>query len=157
MNPGLALPGPFRSEAFAIHAHCLAQGMSPKRAYAIACAASIGRVCWTFQSSLAKFTSYSVRTIQRAMRQARRLGVLISRRLRRGEQPPGARKPISCGGALRRFIGWGSPKSQALALRAKYAVREVWRREAMERRAERERGELAAAVADFRALAPPPA
>ena len=128
--------------------------MSAKRAYAVACAASLGQVCWTFQSTIARFTGLSVRTVQRAIRQAKRIGVLISRRLRRGERPPGARQPITCGGALRRFIAWGKPKAQALALRAKYAVRELWRQEARERRADAERAELAAALAQFRAIDP---
>lgn len=124
--------------------------MSPKRAYAVACAASLGQICWTFQSTIARFTGYAVRTIQRAIRQAKKLGVLVSRRLRRGERPPGARQPITCGGALRRFIAWGAPKAQAMALRAKYAIREVWRSEQRERRAEAERAEIAAALTEFR-------
>lgn len=93
-----------------------------------------------------------VRTIQRAVRQAKAMGVLVSRRLRRGERPPGARQPITCGGAVRRFIAWGKPKAQAMALRAKYALREVWRREALDRRQLRERSEIAAALTEFRAL-----
>lgn len=152
MNLGLALPGPFRSEAMAILEHCKAAGMSWMRAYAVACFASMGQICWQFQSSVAKFTGYSVRTIQRAARQAKALGVLVSRRLRRGERPPGARQPITCGGALRRFIAWGKPKAQAMALRAKYALREVWRRDAIERNKQRERGEIAAALTEFRQL-----
>jgi len=155
LNPGVALPGPFRREALAVAEHCVAQGMSWKRAYALACLASQGRISWMFQSTAAKFAGISVRTIQRAVRQAKKLGVLVSRRLRRGEQPHGARKPISCGGALRRFIGWGAPKLQALALRAKYAMRWIWREQAVEQRRERERAEVAAAVAEFRGLAPP--
>lgn len=154
MNLGLALPGPFRSEAMAILEHCKAAGMSWMRAYAVACLASVAEkgICWKFQSSVAKFTGYSVRTVQRAVRQAKALGVLVSRRLRRGERPPGARQPITCGGALRRFIAWGKPKAQALALRAKYALREVWRREALERRKLSERAEIAAALTEFRQL-----
>lgn len=155
MNPGLALPGPHRREAMAIFAYCKNAGVSWKRAYALACAASYGQICWTFQTTLAEFTGYCVRTIQRAMRQAKALGLLVSRRLRRGEQPIGARQPITCGGALRRFIGWGKPDRHAEPLRAKYALKEIWRREALERRAERERAGIAVAIADFRALAPP--
>lgn len=152
MNLGLALPGPFRREAMAILEHCKDAGMSWKRAYAIACFASIGQICWQFQSSVHKFTGYSVRTIQRAVRQAKELGVLVSRRLRRGERPPGAHKPITCGGALRRFIAWGKPKAQALALRAKYALRELWRRDALDRKKQHERSEIAAALTEFRRL-----
>lgn len=154
MNLGLALPGPFRREAMAILEHCKEAGMSWKRAYAVACLASVAEngLCWKFQSSVAKFTGYSVRTIQRGVRQAKALGVLVSRRLRRGERPPGARQPITCGGALRRFIAWGKPRAQAMALRARYALREVWRREALERRAERERAEIDAALTEFRRL-----
>ena len=123
---GVALPGPYRSEALAILEHCKAAGMSWKRAYAVACFASEGRkgMCWKFQSTVARFTGYNMRTIQRAVRQAKGMGVLVSRRLRRGERPPGARQPITCGGALRRFIAWGKPKAQRLALRARYALRE---------------------------------
>jgi hypothetical protein len=134
--------------------------MSWLRAYAIACLASLAEngIGWGFQSNVAKFMLGSgatpaqvrgrMRTIQRAVRQAKRLGVLVSRRLRRGERPPGARQPITCGGALRRFIGWGAGKAQALALRARYAVRWEWREAALKR-------ELAAAVAEFRGLSPP--
>jgi hypothetical protein len=148
----VALPGPYRSEALAILEHCKDAGMSWKRAYAVACFASMGQVCWQFQSSVARFTGYCVRTIQRAARQAKAMGVLVSRRLRRGERPPGARQPITCGGALRRFVAWGKPKAQALALRARYALREVWRREAIERRQLAERSEIAAALTEFRRL-----
>jgi hypothetical protein len=126
--------------------------MSCKRAYAVACFASLGQICWQFQSSVARFTGYSVRTVQRAARQAKQMGVLVSRRLRRGERPPGARQPITCGGALRRFIAWGKPKAQRLALCAQYALREVWRREALERRQHAERSEIAAALTEFRQL-----
>jgi len=37
-----------------------------------------------------------------------------------------------------------------MALRAKYAIREVWRSEQRERRAEAERAEIAAALTEFR-------
>ena len=80
------------------------------------------------------------------------MGVLTSRRLRRGERPPGARQPITCGGALRRFVAWGKPKAQAMALRAKYALRELWRRDAIDRNKQRERSEIAAALTEFRRL-----
>jgi hypothetical protein len=151
---GVALPGPFRSEALRILEHCKAAGMSWKRAYAIACLASEAEngICWKFQSKVARFTGYSIRTIQRAVRQAKGMGVLVSRRLRRGERPPGARQPITCGGALRRFIAWGKPQAQRLALCARYALRDLWYREALERRKLAETAELRDAVRDFRAL-----
>jgi hypothetical protein len=151
LNPGLALPGPYRREALAIAEHCQAQGMSWKRAYALACMASYGGDHnWTFQRTIANFTGYSVRLIQRAVCQAKRFGVLVSRRLRRGERPQGSDRPITCGGALRRFIGWGKPKSQALALRAKYALRWIWREQAVDQRRAREQDEIALAVREFR-------
>jgi hypothetical protein len=149
---GVALPGPFRSEALAILEHCKEAGMSWKRAYAIACFASLGQICWQFQSSVARFTGYSVRTIQRAARQAKGMGVLVSRRLRRGERPPGARQPITCGGALRRFVAWGKPKAQAMALRARYALRDLWHREAVERRKLADSAALRDALHEFRQL-----
>jgi len=129
--------------------------MSWKRAYILACAASQGKICWVFQSTLAEFTGYSLRTVQRAFRQAKKLGVIVSRRLRRGEQPEGARGPITCGGALRRFVSWGLTARRMVGLCLKYAQRWQYREQAMEARAARERAELGAAVADFRALAPP--
>ena len=164
MNLGVALPGPYRREAMAILEHCKEAGMSWLRAYAVACLASEAEngICWKFQSNVARFMlgrdadpkriRGRMRTIQRAVRQARAMGVLTSRRLRRGERPPGARQPITCGGALRRFVAWGKPKAQALALRAKYALRELWRRDAIERNQQRERGEIAAALTEFRQL-----
>jgi hypothetical protein len=118
--------------------------MSRPRAWALACGASYGRKFWTFQSTLAKFTGFCVRTIQRAFRQAKKLGILFSKRIKRGETAPGGRGPLTCGAALRTIVGWGMPEAQAMALRLRYAVREEFRR-----------AELAAAVAEFRSLAPP--
>lgn len=126
MKLGLALPGPHRGEAERIQRYCVDQGMSWKRAYAVACMASIGPITWMFQASVAKYLNISVRTVQRAVRQAKSLGVLVSRRLRRNEQPQGARSPISCGGALRRFVGWGVTQARALARYARYRMRWLW-------------------------------
>jgi hypothetical protein len=135
--------------------------MSWLRAYAVACLASMGQVSWQFQSSVAKFMLRGadpkqirgrMRTIQRAVRQAKQMGVLVSRRLRRGERPPGARQPITCGGALRRFVAWGKPKAQAMALRARYALRDLWHREAVERRKLAESAALRDALHEFRQL-----
>lgn len=150
-----ALPGAYRVEASLIHAFCLERGMSWQRAYIMACASSYGRICWTFQSKLASFTGYSVRTIQRAMRQAKKLGVIRSRRLRRGERPPGATQPITCGGALRKFVAWGLPVVRAAVVCLSVAVQWQYREAAVEARAERERAEAREAVAEFRNLAPP--
>ena len=150
MKLGLALPGRYRQEAERIQKHCVSQGMSWKRAWCVACFASIGGVTWMFQATVSKFTGISRRTVQRAVRQAKSLGVLVSRRLRRGELPQGARKPITCGGALRRFVAWGQPQSRAAARYAQYAVRWLWRLEAVAKRKAREREEIAAAVTDFR-------
>lgn len=93
--------------------------------------ASIGPICWKFQSSVAKYLDISVRTVQRAVRQAKSLGVLVSRRLRRGEQPQGARQRITCGGALRRFVSWGLPQARAMARYARYRLRWLWRLQAV--------------------------
>lgn len=150
MKLGLALPGPHRREAEQIQRHCVDQGMSWKRAYAVACMASIGQICWTFQSTVHEYTGISVRTIQRAVAQAKKLGVLVSRRLRRNEQPPGGRGPLSCGGALRRFTAWGMSQHRMLARCAKYALRWMWRENAVKERRLRERAELDEALTDLR-------
>jgi hypothetical protein len=155
MHPGLALPGRYRQEAEWIKRFCLDRGMSWKRAYVLACAASLGRTCWAFQATLADFTGYSVSTVFRAFRQAKKLGLIVSRRLRVNEQPEGSDRPISCGGAFRRFVSWGMTPRRMVRLCLQYAARWIYREQAVEARAERERAELARAVADFRALAPP--
>jgi hypothetical protein len=103
--------------------------MSWPRAYALACLASYGRKSWTFQRTLAKFTGFCVRTIQRAMRQAKLFGLMISKRIKRGETAPGGRGPLTCGAALRTIIGWGLPEARALMMRLGYAVREQHRLE----------------------------
>lgn len=131
MKLGLALPGRNRPEAERIQRYLVEQGMSWKRAWAVACMASIGATTWIFQRSVAKFCGICVRTVQRAVRQAKSWGVLVSRRLRRGERPDGARSPITCGGAMRRFVAWGQPKARQLALWAKYRIRWFHRLEAI--------------------------
>ena len=153
MKLGLALPGPHRGEAERIQRYCVDQGMSWKRAYCVAAMASLSNssgFSWAFQESVAKFCGVSRRTVQRAMRQAKKLGVMVSRRIRRGERPPGQAYAYDCGGALRRFVGWGRSVAQALARYARYALRWIWREDAIKRRAERERAELDLALADLR-------
>jgi hypothetical protein len=155
MNPGLSLPGRHRQEAEWIMRFALQRGMSWKRARVLACAASYGRICWAFMKTLVRFTGYCLSTVYRAFRQAKKIGIIIARRLRINEQPEGSDKPISCGGAYRTFISWGMTPRRMVRLCLSYAARWIWREQAIEAQRERERAELALAVADFRALAPP--
>lgn len=150
MKLGLALPGPHRREAELVQRFCVDGGMSWKRAYAVACMASMGQFCWSFALNIAKFAGVSRKTVQRAVLQAKKLGVLVSRRIRRGERPPGADYSYSCGGAYRRFVAWGLSTSRALARCARYAVRWIWRQQAEDARRARERAELDSALADLR-------
>jgi hypothetical protein len=139
-------------QAEAVHRWALAHGMSRPRAWLLACGASYGRKFFTFQKTLAEFTGFKIRTVQRAMRQAKDLGILVSKRIRRGERPEGGRGPLTCGGAMRTIIGWGLKDAPATVLRLRSALREQYRRAALEEA-------LRAAVAEFRSLAPlaPPA
>ena len=129
MTPRIRYPGHYRAEADDVRAFAIDRGMSRPRAWALACYASYGRKVWTFQSTLAKFTGFCVRTIQRAVRQGKSFGILISKRIKRGETPKGGRGPLRCGAAMKTFVGWGMPEGHALICRAKEAVRAAFRDE----------------------------
>lgn len=120
-------PGPHRREADAVYAFALERGMSKMRAWITACGASYGKTFWTFQRTLSKFCGGCVRTVQRAISDSKRCGLLTSRRIKRGETAPGGRGPLTCGAALRTIVGWGMPEAPAMALRLRYAVREEFR------------------------------
>jgi len=123
-----------------VYRFALERGMSRPRAWIIACGASQGKTFWTFQRTLARFTEFCLRTVQRAMASAKKCGLLTSKRIKRGETAPGGRGPLTCGAALRTIVGWGMPDAPAMALRLRYAVRADYR---------------AAARAELRASLPP--
>jgi hypothetical protein len=157
LNPAYFLPpvpGVHRREALFVFRFALGQGMSWKRARVLACAASYGEKFWGFQRGLAEFVQCSVRTVQRAMDEAKTLGIIYSRRSRQGEIPPGMARPFKCGFAMRTFSAWGLRSTRRIgAVCARHAHQDMHRRmRAAENR--REKPEIAAALAEFRALGP---
>lgn len=87
--------------------------MSPLRALAFAQIASF-REGWVFRKRIAKKIGGSVRTVGRAIRQAKDLGLLGTARAKKHEIPPGLDKPLVCGWSHRWIIGWGKA-GQAVA------------------------------------------
>ena len=157
MNPAFFLPpvpGVHRREALFVFRFALLQEMSWKRAHCLAVAASYGQKSWVFQGTIAKHVKCSVRTVQRAMNEAKMLGILWSRRSRQGEVPPNARGSLKCGCAIRTFAAWGLRSIRRVgAVCARYALSDAHRRMAAAEKA-REKPDIAAAVAEFRGLRP---
>lgn len=105
MNEAL-WPGPFGQEAVRAFHRATDAGMSTLRALVVGCVGSF-KDCWMFQRQLAQRLGCSRRTIQRALRQARQLGLIECHRSKRNERPPGVAKPVECGFSHRWAIGWG--------------------------------------------------
>jgi hypothetical protein len=157
LNPAYFLPpvpGVHRREALFVFRFALGQGMSWKRARVLSCAASFGEKFWGFQRKLALYVGCSLRTVQRAMNEAKTLGIIYSRRSKQGEIPPGMAKPFKCGFAMRTFTAWGLRSTRRIgAVCARYAMSDAYRRMRAAQNA-REKPDIAAAVAEFRALRP---
>lgn len=147
---GFAYPGRFREEADRVFRFCEEHGFAGKRAYALACLASYGEKSWTFQRTVANFARVCVRTIQRAVRQGKRFGVLTTKRIPRGARPPGAEKRLDCGAAWKWFTAWGLPQGRAMLRCWRYAQGWLKHQANLDAWRERQREELAAAVAEFR-------
>jgi hypothetical protein len=78
------------------------------RALVIGSVASF-KECWTFRKNLAAKVGCSVRTVQRALTQAREEGLIGMARAKKEEIPPGwEHGPIPCGWSHRWVIGWGA-------------------------------------------------
>lgn len=157
MNSRLFLPpvpGVHRREAYFVFRFALQEQMSWKRAHALAVAASYGAKSWVFQSNIAKWANCSVRTVQRAINEAKTLGILWSRRSRQGEIPPNGRGPLKCGCAIRTFSAWGLRSVRRIgAVCARYAQADAFRRMRAAENA-RERPLIAEAIAEMRGLRP---
>lgn len=107
-------PGPAGLEARAAYERARQSGMSAGRALVLGCIAS-WKDGWAFRRSLAEHTGLCVRTVQRAISQAKMQGLLGVARAKRNEVPPGAEGPISCGWSHRWTIGWGQAYEAAKA------------------------------------------
>ncbi len=97
--------------------------MSALRAWVVAQIASF-RDCWVFRKRIAEWARCSVRTVQRAITQARALGLLGVARAKPNEVPTGASSPLPCGWSHRWTIGWG--QAAAAVKKAVTAARLAW-------------------------------
>lgn len=156
LNPRFFLPevpGVHRREALRVFRYALEQGMSWLRARVLAAAASYGQQCWAFQDNLAEFVGCSLRTVQRAFDEGKRLGLLYSRRSRQGELTPTG-KYLKCGFALRTFTTWGLRSRRRInETAARFARSDMFRRMRAQQN-QREKAEIADAVTEFRSMAP---
>lgn len=106
--------GPVHSEARAGYQRARNAGLSPLRALVIGTVASF-KECWTFRRNIAAKVGCSVRTVQRALTQARSEGLIGVARAKKTEVPPNwEHGPVTCGWSHRWVIGWGKA-GQAVA------------------------------------------
>lgn len=73
---------------------------------------SYGKDAWVFQSSIAAKLGCHVRTVQRWLRRFRDEGLLQCFRSKKGEIPPLAEHPISCGFSHRVLTAWHAAGSR---------------------------------------------
>jgi hypothetical protein len=103
--------GPFHIEARAAYQRARNATLSPTRALVIGTVASY-KDCWTFRRTIAAKVGCSIRTVQRALTQARAEGLIRMHRAKKGEIPPRRQDdtqhgPIPCGWSHRFVMGWG--------------------------------------------------
>ena len=98
--------GPFVAEARGAYLRARQAGMSAIRALVLGNIASF-REGWMFRKNLALQVGCSVRTAQRAITQAKELGLLGVARAKPKEIPPGLDGPLPFGWSHRWTIGWG--------------------------------------------------
>jgi DNA-binding transcriptional MocR family regulator len=119
--------GDSEHEARAAYERARKAGLSQMRALVVGSIASF-RDCWAFRRTLARRWGISVRTVQRAITQARAEGLIEVHRAKKNEVPPDARekKPLPCGWSHRWVIGRGKAgdaiKAAVAAAKAKFIV-----------------------------------
>lgn len=106
--------GPDHLEARFAEQRARQQGLSAYRAKVVGQIASF-RDGWAFRRRIAELVGCSIRTVQRAITQAREEGLLGVARAKPNEVPPGAKAPMSCGWSHRWVIGRGLAAAAALA------------------------------------------
>ena len=121
-----------------------------KQAYAVAAMAAFGEVCWKTERQIAAFVGCSRSTVAKAVAKAKGLGVLVAKRVKIGEIPPGGYAPTKTGLSLRRFTAFGIRNlSRIAAIWASNAMRNAFRMaKAAENKAERD--DIRAACAELR-------
>lgn len=105
MNEAL-WPGPYGQEAVRAFHRATEAGMNTLRSLVVGSVGSF-RDCWMFQRELAKRLGCSARTVQRALRQARDLGLVQCHRSKPQEKAPVLGKIVDCGWSHRWAVGWG--------------------------------------------------
>lgn len=116
--------GPVHTEARAGYQRARTAGMSPLRSLVVGTVASF-KECWTFRKNIARKVGCSVRTVQRALTQAREEGLIGCARAKKDEVPPNwEHGPVTCGWSHRWVIGWGKA-GQAVA-DAVHAAKARW-------------------------------
>jgi hypothetical protein len=129
VNPDTAAvmwPGPFATEARAAYCRARGEGMSSGRALVLGCLASFKQP-WIFRRTLAGFTGLCVRTVQRAITEAKGLGLLGTARAKPNEVPPGRSLPLPCGWSHRWIVGWGLALERAKEAVARARARRIAR------------------------------
>jgi hypothetical protein len=109
--------GPDLPEARAAEQRAREAGLTVLRARIVAHIASF-KDGWIFRRRLAKTEGCSVRTVQRAITQAREEGLIGVARAKQGEKPPGAAGTFACGWSHRWIIGRGRAAAALLPRRA---------------------------------------
>ena len=108
-----AYVGPDHLEARFAEQRAQEAGLSALRSKVVGHISSF-RDGWVFRKKLAAAVRCSVRTVQRAITQAREEGLLGVARAKKAEIPPGARKPFTCGWSHRWTVGRGMAAGAAL-------------------------------------------
>jgi hypothetical protein len=124
--------GPSHYEARAAYHRARGAGLTSLRALVVGTIGSF-QDCWSFRSTIATFLGCSVRTVQRAITQAKQEGLIGVARSKVTVKPDGSRefepapklgKPIPCGWSHRWTVGWG--KAGEAVQRAVEAARARW-------------------------------
>jgi DNA-binding transcriptional MocR family regulator len=158
--------GPDHLEARYAEQRARETGLSALRAKVVGQLASF-RDAWAFRRSLAKAVGCSIRTVQRAITEARSEGLVGVARAKKTEVPPGKDRPIPCGWSHRWTIGrglaYGAAMAAIAAAKAKALVRASVKPPAVKvrpthsgRLTDLQRAELAAIDADSLAREQPP-
>jgi hypothetical protein len=114
--------GPLHVQADDAFRRARVAGLSYARACVVGQIASF-KDGWIFRARLADAVGVCVRTVQRAITQARELGLMATARSKPREKPPGAQGPLPCGFSHR----WILAPAQAAAAAASHLARKVAR------------------------------
>lgn len=84
---------------------CRELGMNKLRAEIVGHVGSFPKTCWAYASSIARRVGCSVRTVQRAIAQAKALGLIRTTSGKKDTTPPDAKEPSRFGYSIREIVG----------------------------------------------------